>query len=259
MDSDRDKTVHYETADGIARIYLNRPHRLNAVTPQLVEDLCEALDEAREDDVGAVILSGRGKAFCSGHDLKHEEEPVSETEERSRLQRIQDVTRKIRGAPYPVISAVHGYALGAGCEFALCSDLVTAARDAEFGFPEVSVGLSVTGGISHVLPIAVGLARAKELVLLGERFGAEKAKSLGLINRVVEPEDLDGAALEVARKLRDLPRTSLSLAKLALDRGAQSNIEAAYEVEVDHALLTAKSEEAGRAAESFRGEERKER
>ncbi|MBA2442774.1 MAG: enoyl-CoA hydratase/isomerase family protein [Rubrobacter sp.] len=245
--------------EGIARIQLDRPHRLNAVIPDLVEDLCGALDRARRDGVGAVVLAGRGRAFCSGADLKHEEPPVGEAEERRRLQRVQDVSRKIRQSPHPVVAAVHGYALGAGCEFALCSDLVVAARDATFGFPEVEVGRSVTGGISHVLPAAVGLVRAKELLLLGERFGAEEARRLGLVNRVVEPEELEEAALNLARKLRDRPRAAVSRAKFAVDRGAQSDIGTAYEVEVDYALAARVSGDAGRGNAAFRRDAEKER
>jgi 2-(1,2-epoxy-1,2-dihydrophenyl)acetyl-CoA isomerase len=245
-------TVDYEVEDGIARIYLNRPPRLNAVVPQLVEDICLVLDQAVSDEVGAVILAGRGRAFCVGHDLRHEEPPITEAEERRRLQRIQDVTRKIRGAPCPVICAVHGYALGAGCEFALASDLIVAARDAQFGFPEVGVGRSITGGISRTLPITVGLARAKELVLLGQHFSAERAEQLGIINRIVEADALEDAALELAQTLRDSPRLALKLAKRALDRDAQSDIEATYELEVAHALIARRSEDAVRATEAFR-------
>lgn len=245
-------TVDYEQSDGIARIYLNRPYRLNAVVPQLVEELCRALDAAAADGVGATILAGRGRAFCVGADLKHQGPHLTEEQQRRQLQRIQDVTRKIRRAPCAVISAVHGYALGAGCEFALCSDLVIAAETARFGFPEVSVGLGVTGGVSHVLPVTVGLARARELVLLGEQFEAERAERLGLINRVVAEEELEEVALEMARELRDRPRTALVLAKFALDRGAQSGIEAAYEVEINNALMVRRSDDARRAAEAFR-------
>lgn len=247
-----DRTVEYERSEGIAFIHLNRPHRLNAVIPRLVEELCRALDAAVEDEAGAVVLAGRGRAFCAGADLRHEEPDVTEGEERRQLQRIQDVTRKIRQAPCAVISAVQGYALGAGCEFALCSDLVVAAETACFGFPEVGVGRGVTGGISHVLPVVVGLARAKELVLLGEQFGAERAERLGLVNRVVPEAKLEETALAMARMLRDRPRAALSLAKFALDRGAQSDIGAAYEVEVASALMVRRSEDARRAAEEFR-------
>jgi len=245
-------TVEYVVEDEIARIRLNRPDRLNAVIPELIENLLWALERARRDGVGAAVLAGRGRAFCSGADLKHEEPPVGEAEERRRLQRMQDVTRGIRQSPFPVIAAVHGYALGAGCEFALCCDLVVASSDAAFGFPEVQVGRSMTGGITHVLPLAVGLVRAKELVLLGERFGAEKAESLGLINAVVEPEELEEAALGIARRISGLPRGAVSRAKFAVDRGAQSDIGAAYEVEVDYALAARRSGESVRAAEEFR-------
>jgi enoyl-CoA hydratase/carnithine racemase len=244
--------VEYELRDGIARVRLNRPHKLNAVTPRLVEELCRALDAAARDEAGAVVLSGRGRAFCAGHDLRHEEPPVDEAEERRRLQRLQDVTRKIRRMPGAVVAAVHGYALGAGCEFALCSDLILAARTAQFGFPEVGVGLGITGGMSHVLPLTVGLARARELVLLGERFDAARALDLGLVNQVVEDDELEEVALEVARTLRDRPRTALKLAKYALDGGAQSDIDEAYEVEVTNAMTLHRSADARRAEEAFR-------
>lgn len=250
--------VEYEVVGGVARIHLNRPRRLNAVVPELVEGLNAALDRALEEEVGAAVLAGRGRAFCSGADLKRREPPVSEAELRRRMQRVQDVTRRVRRVPFPVISAVHGYALGAGCEFALACDLVVAARDAVFGFPEVGVGRGVTGGISHLLPLAVGPARAKELVLLGERFGAERAAELGLVNRVVESGKHEAAALELARRLSGLPRGAVARAKYALDRGAQSGIETAFEVEVDYAVAARLSEESERAAEEFRNRKKEE-
>lgn len=243
--------VGYEATDGIAVITLNRPHRLNAVVPELVDGLCTALNTARADQVGACVLTGAGRAFCSGHDLKQEAEPISEDEDRRRLQRVQDVTRMVRQAPFGVIAAVHGYALGAGCEFALCCDLIVAARDAVFGFPEVSVGLGVTGGISRLLPLTVGPARAKELVLLGERFGADEALRLGLINRVVEPGEQLKVAMDLAAALRDRPRRALARAKLALDLGPEHGIEAAYEVEIANALALHNAPDAAQAAAAF--------
>src|SRR5262245_18237102 len=173
--ADGNQAVRYESADGIAVITLSRPHRLNAVVPELVDELCVALDQARRDDVGACVLTGAGRSFCAGHDLREEREPLSEAEDQRRLNRVQDVTRLVRQAPFPIISAGDGHALGAWCEFALCSDLIVATTDATFGFPEVGVGLGVTGWISRLLPLTLGMAKAKELVLLGERFSAEQA------------------------------------------------------------------------------------
>ena len=244
--------VEYVVEDGIAHIGLNRPERLNAVSLDLVEGLCGALEEAIRDEVGVAVLFGRGRAFCAGYDLKQEPNDAGYTSSRREVERIQDVTRLIRRAPFPVVAAVHGYALGAGCEFALCSDLVVAAEDTVFGFPEVGVGLSITGGISHILPLAVGIARAKELVFLGGRFGAVEARQLGLVNSVVARAELMDEALRLAQALAALPRKALGLAKIALDRGPQNDLSCALELETLHALETRGSTEATQAAASFR-------
>jgi 2-(1,2-epoxy-1,2-dihydrophenyl)acetyl-CoA isomerase len=230
--------VDYELTESVARIYLNRPHRLNAVVPELTEGLVTALERAGTDGARVIVLAGRGRAFCSGHDLKEELPPETMLTTRLRVERIQDVTRAIRRFPGPVIAAVHGYALGAGCEFALGCDLVVAAEDAQFGFPEVSVGLSVTGGISRLLPLLVGPVRAKELLLLGERFGAARALELGLVNRVTSAGQHEEVAAEIAAQLRDKPALALALAKQALDRGADSALEEAMATETDFAALT---------------------
>jgi 2-(1,2-epoxy-1,2-dihydrophenyl)acetyl-CoA isomerase len=230
--------VDFELAESVARIYLNRPHRLNAVVPELTEELVAAFSRAGQEGARVVVLAGRGRAFCSGHDLKEELPPETVLATRSRVEQIQEVTRAIRRFTGPVIAAVHGYALGAGAEFALGCDLVVAAEDAQFGFPEVSVGLSVTGGISRLLPLLVGPVRAKELLLLGERFGADRALELGLVNRVVPAGQHEQAAGEIAARLRDQPALSLALAKQALDRGADSALEEAMATETDFAALT---------------------
>ena len=230
--------VEYELADSVAWIHLNRPERLNAVVPELTAALVAAFERAGPDGARVIVLAGSGRAFCSGHDLKEKLPPETVLATRLRVEQIQDVTRAIRRFPGPVIAAVHGYALGAGCEFALGCDLVVAAEDAQFGFPEVSVGLSVTGGISRLLPLLVGPVRAKELLLLGERFGAARAQEWGLVNQVTPAGGHEQAAAELAARLRDRPALALALAKQALDRGADSALEEAMAAEVDFAALT---------------------
>jgi 2-(1,2-epoxy-1,2-dihydrophenyl)acetyl-CoA isomerase len=230
--------VDYELEESVARIYLNRPHRLNAVVPELTAGLVAALGRAERDEARVAVLAGRGRAFCSGHDLKEPVPPETVLATRRRVDGIQEVTRAIRRFPGPVVAAVHGYALGAGCEFALGCDLVVAAQDAQFGFPEVSVGLSVTGGISRLLPLLVGPVRAKELLLLGERFGADRALELGLVNRVAPAGQHEQAAAEIAARLAGQPALSLALAKQALDRGADCALEEAMAAETDFAVLT---------------------
>ncbi|NHC23176.1 enoyl-CoA hydratase/isomerase family protein [Nocardioides sp. IC4_145] len=235
--------VHYERDGAVARIVLDRPDRLNAVTAELTDGLVAALRRALVEEVRAVVLSGRGRAFCAGHDLK--EEPPVETvlQTRGRLEAIQDVTRLVRELPAPVVAAVHGYALGAGCEFALACDVVVATEDAAFGFPEVSVGLSVTGGISRLLPHLVGWARAKELLLLGERVSGAEAARIGMVARAVPAGEHETAALDLAHRLADRPPLAVSLAKQVLDQGLDATFGEALAREVDHAVLTSLSGE----------------
>ncbi|WP_435159581.1 enoyl-CoA hydratase/isomerase family protein [Amycolatopsis sacchari] len=229
----------------VAQIRLNRPERLNAVAPALVDDLLEALDTVGRSDARAVVLSGRGRAFCAGHDLK---ESPAEGDSRARLERLQDVTRRLRALRQPVIAAVHGYAIGAGAEFALGCDLILAAEDAVFAFPEAGLGLSVTGAASRLLPQLVGPLKAKELLLLGERVPAAEALRLGLVNAVIP--DVHTTATEWAERIAGHPAGAVALAKRALDAG--TDLEAALELEVSHALITEDTPEVARSAEAFR-------
>ena len=148
------------------------------MTAALVDELVAALDPRREE-ASVIVLAGRGRAFCAGHDLKEPEPVETPVQTRVRLEGIQEVTRLMPPFPGPVVAAVHGYALGAGCEFALACDVVVAAEDAQFGFPEVSVGLSVTGGISRLLPVLVGWARAKELLCWASGSTGPKRRGSG--------------------------------------------------------------------------------
>jgi 2-(1,2-epoxy-1,2-dihydrophenyl)acetyl-CoA isomerase len=233
---------------GVARIWLNRPDRLNAVARVLVDDLLAALDTVAGSGAGAVVLAGRGRAFCAGHDLK---EPTPAGDSRPRLERLQDVTRRLRTLPQPVIAAVHGYAIGAGAEFALGCDLILAAEDAVFAFPEAGLGLSVTGAASRLLPQLVGPLKAKELLLLGERIDAASALQLGLVNAVVP--DVHGAATAWAHRIAERPAGAVTLAKRALD--AALDLEPALELEVSHALITEHTPEVARSAAAFRSRE----
>jgi enoyl-CoA hydratase/carnithine racemase len=242
--------VLYRIDDGIAYVTLNRPSQLNAVNTALVEGLCQGLDRAIEDEAAAVVLNGNGRSFCAGHDFKEVVRAESDQAARHRIERMQDVTRKMQQIPAPVIAAVHGYALGAGCEFALCCDLVIAHTETVFGFPEVEVGLGVTGGISRLLPAIVGPAKAKELVLLGVRFDAVEGVRLGLINVVAD--DALATAVSWAKEMATRPRLALALAKSSLNRGMQGDLDAAFEREIVNSLMLRATPEAFTAADNFR-------
>ncbi|WP_017595994.1 enoyl-CoA hydratase/isomerase family protein [Nocardiopsis potens] len=232
----RPPSVECEVEGGVGVIRLNRPECLNAVDGALVEELGEAFDRVARAHAGAVVLAGRGRAFCAGHDLK---EPAADPAELpARLERTQDLTRRIRACPAPVIAAVHGHAVGIGVELALCCDLVIAAEDARFRFPEAGLGLSITNAASRLLPLLVGPLKAKELVLLGEPVDAAEAHRIGLVNTVVPAGALMDAALERAARLAGQPRAATALAKEALTAGTEQGVEAALELEVRHALRT---------------------
>jgi 2-(1,2-epoxy-1,2-dihydrophenyl)acetyl-CoA isomerase len=248
--SSTEGAVLYRMTDRVAYVTLNRPSQLNAVNTDLVEGLCFSLDRAIADEADAVILSGNGRSFCAGHDFKEVVVSESDSAARQRIERLQDVTRKIQQIPAPVIAAVHGYALGAGCEFALCCDMIVADTESLFGFPEVEVGLAVTGGISRLLPAIVGPAKAKELILLGVRFDAAEGVRLGLVNAV--SDDALATAVIWAKEMAGRPRLAFSLAKSALNRGLQGDLDAAFEREIVNSLLLRGTPDAADAANAFR-------
>lgn len=229
-------TVELTFEGHIAWIRLNRPERRNAVTDDLVRQLCQALGRIRDDEEAhAVVLAGHGPAFCAGHDLK---QATPEGDSRARLERLQEVTKRLRELPQPVIAAVHGYAIGAGAEFAIGADLVLAADDAVFQFPEAGLGLSVTGAASRLLPLLVGPLKAKELLLLGDRVDAATAHQLGLVNTVVERAELTPRVRDVAMRIAAQPPATQALAKRAVDAGVDGTIAATLELEVGHAMIT---------------------
>ncbi|MER5391870.1 enoyl-CoA hydratase/isomerase family protein [Saccharopolyspora sp. NPDC002686] len=228
--------VETEFDGDIGVIRLNRPESLNAVNTALVEQLVAAFDSVLAAQARAVLLTGSGRAFCAGHDLKAPPEDPATV--RTRLDRIQDVTRRIRSCPAPVIAVVQGYAVGAGAEFALGCDLVLAAEDAQFRFPEVGLGLSATGGLSALLPMLVGPIKAKELVMFGEPLTVTDAHRLGLVNAVTPADELLPTAMSWARRLAELPPAPLAMAKEGIDAGTDRALESALSLEIQHAIRT---------------------
>jgi enoyl-CoA hydratase/carnithine racemase len=188
-------------------VTLNRPHRLNAIVPELLDELIAALEAAdRDPATRAIVLTGAGRAFCSGDDLKEfGAQAADEASTRAYVERIQDVTRAVVLGATPVVGAIHGWAVGGGLEWVINCDFAVAAKGTRFFFPEISWGVFVTGGVSELLPRLVGLQRARELIILGERFDATQAQAWGLIWKVVGDADLMPEALALARRIAALP------------------------------------------------------
>src|SRR5262249_52874658 len=175
------RTILYDVREGIAEIRLNRPHRLNAVVQELYSELAETLDLAEANrDVRVVLVTGEGRAFCVGADLKEHQAGRTAFDRREYLRGEQVVCRRLMLLSKPVVAPVNGFALGAGAEMAVASDFVIMAKGARLGFPEIGLGSFLGGGITYSLPRLVGLAKARELVFLGERIDAEEAVRIGL-------------------------------------------------------------------------------
>jgi enoyl-CoA hydratase/carnithine racemase len=210
--------------DGVRLITLNRPGRLNAITAELIEDLNVALNSAQQDAaIRAIVLTGAGRAFCSGDDLKDFETQLgSEQKVRAYIERIQDVSRSILLGEKPVIGAIHGWAVGGGLEWAINCDLTIAAEGSRFFFPEITWGLFVTGAVTTLLPKMIGAQKTRELLYFGERFDAAQALQWGMLWRVVPPEQLLTDAIKIARRIADLPARPVKDLKRILSRSASS-------------------------------------
>lgn len=209
------KYVKLATQGAVSIVTLNRPERLNAIGAGLLADLHQALVIAQSDpDTGAIVLTGAGRAFCAGDDLKEFGEQVAtHAAVVDTCERIQQITRDIMFGPKLVIGAVHGYAVGGGFEWVLNCDMVVAADDLVAFFPEMALGHFVTGGVTHLLPQALGHQRAMELIVLGERLNAPTLQGLGLINRVVPLEAMLGKAVELATQVAMRSRLATSQLK----------------------------------------------
>ena len=230
----QEQAILYDARDGIAEIRLNRPERLNAVTQELYDQLNDALGKAEADgDVRVVLVTGQGRAFCVGADLKAHKAGRTAFDRRQYLQGEQIVCKRLMQLSKPVIAAVNGYALGAGAEIAIAADFLVMADSAQIGLPEVSIGNFLGGGVTWLLPRLVGLAKARELVFLGERIKGEEAVRIGLANRSFADEGFLDSAREFAARVASKAPFSMQLAKEQLNFAADSTLDAALRAELE--------------------------
>jgi 2-(1,2-epoxy-1,2-dihydrophenyl)acetyl-CoA isomerase len=184
-----------QTIDGVCELRLNRPQRLNALTLTLSQELLRAARAAVDDSaVRVLLIAGEGRSFCAGKD--RDDPPSTEW-----VETLQALTLCLMASPKPVVSAVQGWAVGAGLELMLNTDIALVAQSARFALPEVQVGLFGTGGVAALLPRLVGLQKAKGLLMLGEPLDAVTAERLGLVWAVVNDDGLQQRAWAVARQL----------------------------------------------------------
>jgi len=231
------ETIDLTKDDSAARILLNRPEALNAWNEQFGRDLLDAVSTVAEDDsVRALMITGAGRGFSSGADLK-EQRSTTDDSVPDLSARLQDVYHPIitglREMPKPVVAAVNGPAVGIGCSLALAADLIVAAESAYFLLAFVNIGLIPDGGSTAFIPARIGYARAAEMAMLGERVPADQALDWGLINRVVPDEELEGAGEALLQLIAQGPTTSYAGAKRLLNRRMYAGLAEQLDAEAD--------------------------
>ncbi len=225
------ETIEYSTGDGIARLMLNRPQRMNAINTQLVADLRAAVAAANDDAaVRVLILSGAGRAFCAGYDLDWgtKAEDASQKTMAGQWDPVRDylgMTRNVRAymslweSPKPVIAQVHGWCVGGGTDLALCSDLIYMAADAQIGYPPARIWGEPT---TMMWVYRLGMEHAKRLMLSGESLTGVAAERVGLVSKAVPAEQLAGEAEAMARKLATIPLNQLVMSKLLVNQAYEN-------------------------------------
>src|SRR6266850_11078 len=230
------KSLIYEVKDAIATLTLNRPERLNALGGTLRDDLHDAVLRASGSaDVRVIVVTGAGKGFCSGGDVKAMNEVKEGRATRPLIDKVAPLRDRVlaamRDAPQPIIAAVHGAAAGAGMNLALGCDIRLASTAAKFTQAFVKRGLHPYWGGTYFLPRIVGMAKACELIFTGDVIDAQAALRLGIVSQVVAPEELLPAAHTLARAIAAGPPIAIRLAKRGLYRNAESDLRTALEYE----------------------------
>jgi len=222
--------VRLEVAEGIGTIRLDRP-KMNAISFQVQEELLAAATEATQrDDVRAVILYGGEKLFAAGNDVK-EMADLRYVDMAKRARSVQAAVTAVAQIPKPVVAAVTGYALGGGCELTLAADIRIASESAVFGQPEVLLGIIPGAGGTQRLPRLIGPAKAKDLIFTGRFVKADEALAIGLVDKVVPAETVYDEALAWARQFVNAAPYALRVAKAAIDRGLETDLDTGLQIE----------------------------
>ena len=238
------ESVILEKDGSICNLIMNRPNVMNALDANMVECFKSALEKIEKDNtIRVIILSGAGGNFSSGADLNLLANADYAPETLNMLRVLRKIMLQLRNLDQPIVTKVRGVAYGFGANLALLGDFVVASNNARFCEVFVNINAMIDGGGSYYLPRLVGLAKAKELALLGEEFSGKEAKEIGLIYKSVDENELDEAALDVAKKLSKKEPVALSLIKEALDNSLNMSFSEALEWEFAHQAIMIQSKE----------------
>jgi enoyl-CoA hydratase len=248
------QTIIYEKKDNIARITLNRPEAMNAMTRTMFQEIGQALDDAENDvNTRVVVLKGSGRAFCAGVDLKFATEELKTLQDQQDLFRLgnQMALEKMEGLSKPVIAQVHGACLAGGFEMMLATDLVIAAEDAKISDQHINVGLFGGGGCVYRLALLVGMRKAKELIFTGKRLSGKEAAELGIVNQAVPLEKLESTVDDLCAELITKSPVALRYSKWYINKVAMVNAPTNLELAIMYSLIDATSEDKEEGMKAF--------
>lgn len=235
------ETLLYEKDNGVVTVTLNRPQRLNALNYQLASELCDVIDQIEADnDARAVILTGAGKGFCAGADIK---EVVDPNAKKLPIGKRYSFFNKLEDVTVPIIAAINGPCNGGGLELALCCDFIIAAESASFGLGEVKLGVIPAGGGTARLPRLIGPRLAKEFLYFGNRIDGKEADRIGLANKAVPLDELMTESKKWATELAEKAPLAIKALKYCVNVGMQMDMMSALEYENQHAATLINSED----------------
>jgi len=250
------KDLTYSHEEGVGLITINRPEVLNAFRKNTWLDFSAVIEEIKSDKrIRCLLVTGAGKAFSAGQDINELEELIGGEADyslvRKNIEMMQNITRMILSLPIPVISAVNGYAVGAGAELAIASDIRYASENAVFEFAEVKIGLFETNGVTFLLPRLIGFGRAKELLLTGRKIDACEAEQIGLVSKVFSAGELLEHSMVRAGEIAANAPIPVQKVKYALNRTAEVGLEEALTIETDAVMQCCFSDDVREGASAF--------
>lgn len=241
------ENIIFEKEENIAIITFNRPEAMNSLNIQTRAEFTAAVKDVEEDDeIKVLILTGAGKSFVAGSDIK--EFNATTPFAAHNIVRLGSIVEKLNK---PVIAAVNGFCLGGGCEIAMACDLIIASEKAKFGQPEINLGIIPGGGGTQRLQRLIGVCRAKELIFTGDIIRADEADRIGLVNRVVGMDELIPTAKEIAGKIATKSSAALKLAKQAINKGMQTSLQDGLDYEYEMYALSLSLEDKAEGVNAF--------
>ena len=244
--------IQFERIDAVGKITLNRPEKYNSFVREMALALQDTLVKCESDDsIRCILITGAGKAFCAGQDLKEAIDPKGPEIDKIVREHYNPIIKKIRTIDKPIIAAVNGVAAGAGANLALACDIVTATKSANFIQAFCKIGLVPDSGGTYFLPRLIGLPKATAIMMTGESVSAEKAEQMGMIYAVYEDDKFEPKSLELAKSISEMPTKGLGYTKKLLNYSLNNSLDDQLNLEAETQALSAKSEDHKEGIQAF--------